>query len=76
MPLNELPVEATTTVPAGASYDVSGHINNEGVGMGLDLARQQCLDDPSLDEGLVQMADEATGEVVAEFRQVCADVRP
>ena len=66
---------STTTIPEGASYDVSGHINNEGVDMGLELARQQCLGDPELVEGVVVMSDEESGAVVAEFRQECAAVR-
>ncbi len=66
---------STTTIPDGASYDVSGHINNEGVDMGLELARQQCLGDPDLVEGVVVMSDEESGAVVAEFRQECAAVR-
>ena len=67
--------DSTTTIPEGASYDVTGHINNEGVDMGLELARLQCLENPELDEGVVTMSDEQSGAVVAEFRQECSVVR-
>ncbi|MEZ5225407.1 MAG: hypothetical protein R2710_01695 [Acidimicrobiales bacterium] len=41
----------------------------------IDAARQQCLDDPTLDEGVVRIVVEATGEIANEYRVDCAEVR-
>lgn len=79
VPLEPLPTTvpaSETTLPDGASAEVTGHINGEGVDLGLEFARQKCLENPALEEGVVQMADQVTGEVVAEFRQVCSEIRP
>ena len=40
-----------------------------------DLAEQQCLDDPELDEGFVQAVDPTTDQVMSEVTVDCADVR-
>ena len=40
-----------------------------------DLARRQCLDDPSLDEGYVQAVDPDSGQVLTEVAVDCTDVR-
>ena len=43
--------------------------------MGQQLAEQQCLDDPTKTEGVVEVAQPETGIVVAEIVVDCADVR-
>lgn len=40
-----------------------------------DLAEQQCLDDASKKEGVVQAADPTTGEVLAEVKVDCEKIR-
>ncbi len=40
-----------------------------------EFARQQCLDDPSLDEGYVEAVDPNTDAVLSSVTVVCADVR-
>ncbi len=49
--------------------------NAESQQMVIDAARQQCLDDPELDEGVVRIVLEATGEVASEYRVDCDEVR-
>jgi hypothetical protein len=39
------------------------------------LARQQCLDDPTLVEGYVRAVDPGTGAVMAEITVACDEVR-
>ena len=39
------------------------------------LARQQCLEDSSLDQGYVQAVDPESNDVLAEFTVDCAQVR-
>jgi hypothetical protein len=39
------------------------------------LARQQCLEDNTLDQGFVQAVDPESGEILAEFTLDCAQVR-
>ncbi len=41
----------------------------------IDAARQQCLDDPELDEGVVRLVIAETGELANEYRVDCAEVR-
>ncbi len=41
----------------------------------VEAARRQCLDDPDLDEGVVRIVAEATGEVANEYRVDCNEVR-
>lgn len=40
-----------------------------------ELARQQCIDDPSLDEGYVEAVDPDSGRVLSEVGVDCAEVR-
>ena len=39
------------------------------------LARRQCLDDPSLVHGYVRAVDPVSDEILAEFTVECAEVR-
>lgn len=39
-----------------------------------ELARQQCIDDPSLDEGYVEAVDPATDQVLSQVSVDCAEV--
>jgi len=39
------------------------------------LARQQCLDDPTLDEGYIRAVDPAGGAIMSEFSVDCDEVR-
>ncbi len=41
----------------------------------IDAARQQCLDDPELAEGVVRLIIEATGELANEYRVDCDEIR-
>lgn len=41
----------------------------------VEAARQQCLDDPELDEGVVQLVLEESGEIASEYRVDCDEVR-
>ncbi len=41
----------------------------------IDAAEQQCLDDPTLTEGVVRLVDPETDEVVNEYVADCAEVR-
>lgn len=40
-----------------------------------ELARQQCLDDPSLEEGYVEAVDPNTDQVMTQVAVDCAEVR-
>lgn len=40
-----------------------------------DAARQQCVDDPTLESGYVKAVVPETGEVLAEFTIDCSEVR-
>lgn len=40
-----------------------------------ELARQQCVDDPSLDEGYVEAVDPETDQVLTQIAVDCAEVR-
>ena len=40
-----------------------------------DLAEQQCLDDPDLDEGFVQAVDPDTDQIMSQVTVDCAEVR-
>ena len=39
------------------------------------LARQQCLDDPALEEGYVRAVDPETDQIMSEITVDCAEVR-
>lgn len=50
-------------------------INEQSQAKVIELARQQCLDDPDQAEGVVQIVDPGTDEVVNEYRVDCDTVR-
>lgn len=69
VPLDEF--EATSTVPAPAVT----HFLEPDQEM-VDLATQQCLDDPDLDEGVIRAVDPANpDEILVDVTIDCDDVR-
>ncbi len=60
-----------TDAPADGSADP----NSAQRSMVFGLAEQQCLDDPELAQGVVQIAMPDTGEVVNEVSVECDEVR-
>lgn len=64
---------STTTqgVPDDPGVDPNAGVRSQAVG----FAEQQCIDDPELAEGVIQIAEQDTGEVVNRVVADCADVR-
>lgn len=74
----DLDATTSTTVVTPPPFD--GEIdpddpNAEARAQVVDAARQQCLDDPELDEGVVRLVLEETGELASEYRVDCDEVR-
>ncbi len=67
---------APPTEPDDATVPVDPNDPNAGERQRMDdLATEQCLDDPSLSEGVVRLVDPETGEAAAEVVIDCATVR-
>lgn len=65
---------SSTTAPPGDEIDPDDP-NAEARQQVIDAARQQCLDDPELDEGVVRLVMAETGELANEYRVDCDEVR-
>ena len=70
-----VPLDLEGTVPLVDPPVHSDTGNEEARAQGQQLAEQQCLDDPTLEEGVVQIAKPDTGVVVAEIVVECSEVR-
>lgn len=70
-----VPIDLDGTIPLVETTVQSNEANAAAAAEGRRLAEQQCLDDPTLEEGLVQIAQPDTGVVVAEIVVPCDEVR-
>jgi hypothetical protein len=70
-----VPLDLDGTVPLVEPPAHSDSGNEEAQAEGQRLARQQCLEDPSLEEGVVQIVQPETDFVVAEIVVNCSEVR-
>ncbi len=70
-----IPVDLTETVPATTLAPDPDDPNAAERQRMEDLAAQQCLDDPELDEGVTRLVDPETNEAVAEVTIDCTTVR-
>jgi len=70
-----VPLDLDGTVPLVEVPEHSNAGNDAASAEGRRLAAQQCLDNPDLDEGIVQIAQPDTGVVVAEILVQCSEVR-
>ena len=74
-----LPSASTTQAPTGGTGGTEGpeaaDPNAEQNRITLQYAEQQCLDDPDLEQGYVQIIDQATNNKVGEVTVDCAELR-
>lgn len=70
-----VPLDIEGTIPLVEPPAHSDTGNEEARAQGQLLAEQQCLDDPTLEEGIVQIAKPDTNVVVAEIVVDCSEVR-
>lgn len=69
-----VPIDLNATVPPTSAPDE----NDPNAAQRQEiqqLAEQQCLDDPELEEGTVRIVDPVTNEVVSELIVQCSEVR-
>lgn len=70
-----VPIDLNSTVPpttAAADENDPNAAQRQEI---QQLAEQQCLDDPDLEEGTVRIVDPATDEIVSELIIPCSEVR-
>lgn len=70
-----VPLDLDGTIPLLEPPEHSNAGNDAASAEGRRLAAQQCLDDPDLVKGVVQIAQPDTGVVVAEIVVECSEVR-
>lgn len=70
-----VPLDLDGTVPLVEAPSTTGDINAAARAEGRRLAEQQCLDNPELSEGVVQIAEPDSSVVVAEIIVDCSEVR-
>ncbi len=81
-----VPIDFSGSDSTTTTVEANPHSESESAGSGgdanagqralvLGLAEQQCLDDPALETGVVQIAIPDTGEVVSEVQADCVEVR-